>query len=371
MTTYVTYQCNLCRRKKDILQDNLRAIPTNCTITKGCLGSLSILGQTNTPKTTVADSQLTDWYPRGTVKTITELTSINVIPLSSSSTGVLTLAIKAAQSVISSHPSVVVKFIQRRVDDISYTLYQFSTTEVSNIVSGRDSNNKILRFNAQAIIDGRISVRVNGVLKEVGIDFTLTPDIITFTSPFVAGTSVEISVYTAKDTVSRELVFTSNTSSSINVNSGAWGNIRWVLDSNDEKWWIYSSEDAISLPTSTRFKLDGVFDSTGTTEIVSDYSNVNFLLSANPYTNTDRYQNLFVNGVDIKEDFYLSTVQSEKNELCIDENMIHEIFPPFSIIKSKVLANSSFVTADILTYTGNITDNIGVKITNTKILGPL
>ena len=59
--TIQTYQCTICRRLKRAELDNVRAIPDQCTITKGCKGILNpVSGTPYVPPT----KDLVDWYPR-------------------------------------------------------------------------------------------------------------------------------------------------------------------------------------------------------------------------------------------------------------------------------------------------------------------
>src|SRR5271154_5038323 len=91
---YNVFQCSVCHRIKDILQDPVHAAPNQCTITKGCSGFLFPIGETTvlTPPTPIAG--LTDWYPRGQKPSSVPLAPTEqTVDLSTSETGVITMAL--------------------------------------------------------------------------------------------------------------------------------------------------------------------------------------------------------------------------------------------------------------------------------------
>jgi hypothetical protein len=370
MSNYIIYQCNVCRRTKDILRDNSRAIPNQCIITKGCAGSLLKIGETTNPSNTPTQAGLVDWYPRGQSIDITALTvPEQTMKLSCSSTGVVSLAIRTNAVYVRTNPSLTVKFIQRRIDDISFTLYQFKIISfATNIISGRDASGRILRFNQLAIDENRVFVRVNGVLSTLISDFTLAPDTISFTNDLPIGASIEISVYAAKDTISRELIFVANNSTSATVGSGSWGNIRWYTDDNEDQWWIYSCDSVSTIPTSARLKIETIAPANGQS---LDFTDVRFMLASSPYENVDRYTNFYIDGVMIAQDFVLSTLLGTVNELYANYSSLVEVYPPIKLMYNTNMTHSSFVTADIFTASYAITvDTPAVRLSGTKIIGP-
>jgi hypothetical protein len=343
-----------------------------CIITKGCTGSLLKIGSTTSPSNTPSQAGLVDWYPRGQSVDVTALTSTEqTMKLSCSAIGVLSLAVKVNQQFVELYPSLTVKFIQRRIDDIAFTLYQFKTASLStDIISGRDISGKILRFNQLAIDEDRVFVRVNGVLSTLNSDFTLTTDIVTFTNILPIGASIEISVYTARDTISRELIFTANNSVSATVGSGAWGNIRYCIDDDGYEWWIYSCNSVSTIPTSARLKISSI-TAAGPGNPALGMQDVRILLASPPYENVDRYTNFYIDGSVMAQDFVLSTLLGTVNEMYADYSAMVEIYPPLKLVYNTTMTASSFVTNDVFTASYAITtDTPAVRLSGTKIIGP-
>lgn len=370
MSNYIIYRCSVCRRTKDILRDDTRAVPNHCNITKGCLGSLLKIGETSSPTITAAQAGVVDWYPRGQNMVVDPLVVSNeTVLMSCSSAGILTLAVKETEAFVTSNPTLKVELIQRKIDDISFTLYQFKVVDLTtDLLSGRDLSGRILRFNQQAIDEDRVFVRVNGVLSIIGTDFTLAPDTVNFTSILSINSTIEVSVYTASDTISRDLIFTSNHSITANVSSGAWGNIRWVQDSAGDKWWLYSSGGVVGLPASSRFKMFGIFR----TNNIGVSAPSMFLFASSPFENVDRYMQFDISCVSLQEDFLLSTEAGVVNEMYADKAALAEIYPVLKLIYDTDLSNSSFVSNDVFTTTSTIsTDTLATRLTGHKIIGPV
>lgn len=186
MTLYTTYQCSICRRKKDIIKDDKRAIPNLCVITKGCGGRLFPVGETTSASATAQVAGLTDWYPRGTAFNADSI-EIEVekppVKLSTTSTASITVAVSFASGVTPPQ-ELSATLTQRKIEDISFQQYIFNTSKPSNIFSGRDSTGNNLRFDTTAIYQGRVFVLVNGIPKFNGEDLILTPNTVTFPAYF-------------------------------------------------------------------------------------------------------------------------------------------------------------------------------------------
>jgi hypothetical protein len=331
---------------------------------------MTIIGETSTAEVTPPVAGLTDWYPRG-VSNVVVPADIATQPfsLSTSSTGIVTVAIMAAQSWVAANQQVVLRLIQRRTDDVTYQQYQYTLTAASNTVSGKDTNGKILKFSQAAIDEGRVFVRVNGV-DSIPADFaSWVPNIVTFSNILPIGTAVEVTVYSQKATIARDLLFTANQDATITANSGSWGNVNWAEDNFGAKWFVYSCSTVSSLPNSAKFKVDGIYDALGTTLVSSPAV---FLLASSPFENVDRYMNYNVDISLLKADFNLSTSENTFMELNADANFVREIFPPLKLIQNAVLSNSSFITADTYaTSSAIVSDTSATRLSGVKIIGPV
>lgn len=384
MATYITYQCSICRRTKNFIQDNVRSVPNSCTITKGCEGRLFDIGiAPSLSNVATSPEGLVDWYPRGQAVTVVPVeASVPTTLLSTSATGVLTLAIYQSDAEAFSRDIVKLLLTQRKVENISYQQYLFKTVVPTTLISGRDLTNKNMRFDQLAIDESRVFIRVNGISRFPGPDpedVVLTPNAVSFNSATPIGATIDVSVYTEKGTIERVLPFVANRTFNVSLNSGSWGNVRWIKEYDSagllkvNKWWLYSCVSLDVIPGSARLKLEKLYAEDGTTVLLQEeqLNNIRILLASTPYENTDRYLNFYVDCAKLNQDFALSSVTTSVDELYADDALV-EIFPPFQLIKDPTLSNSSFVTADTFTSSSSIpTDTVNTRIVGSKIIGPV
>lgn len=385
MITYVTYQCSVCRRIKDSIKDNIHAAPNQCTITKGCNGRLFKIGESTSASTTAPRSDLTDWYPRGEDQEIQPTPSVDEpVSLITSNTGVLTIAVYQTTQQANARPNLKVKLTQRKTADIAYQQYLFRYNIPVNIVSGKDTTGKNLRFDQTVIDDGRVFVRVNGVARFQGTalnEIVLTPNTVTFNSEVSAGSTIDISVYSEKDTVDKMLDFVANRTFIVNANSGSWGNIRHVNEYNTNgqykpnRWWIYSCVSHGNLSPSSRLKFDQIYLDDGETAVISNdqLDNVRFLIASPPRENADRYLNFYVDCEVLNKSFSLLTASGSSVDILADPSALKEIYPPLQFTALPPWrAGSSYVTLDTFTYNSSITsDTPLVRLKGKKIIGPI
>lgn len=367
MTNYVKYQCTVCRRTKDIAQDNTRVQLSACIITKGCQGSLWIVGDVKEPQQTESVTGLVDWYPRGSNGSQNaEDNGQNAITLlSGGDNGILFLAIKESDPLILNNSKIKLVLSQKRFDDISKQQYRF-VSDGSSVISGKDITGKILRFNQTAINESRVVVIINGV-RNTGV--LLSPDTVNFdvlSTPTI-GSNVEVSVYEEKDSILRELVFSLNNSSS--SVSGAWGNIRYTTDNNNEKWWIYSSVEVNGLPPTARFKIEAI-NTESDVPLITNMDNARFLLASSPFAHVDRYLNFFVNVSNLASSYSLTTTKNNVVEM-YSSAPVEELFPVFKLVPQTSSIFSSFITSDVITTSSSITtDTSAERLVGVKIIGP-
>ena len=384
MSLYFSYQCSVCRRTKDILRDDKRVIPNHCSITKGCEGRLFKTGEKSIPDIVTPGAQgLTDWYPRGQKPITTETKDVlSPIDLSCSNNGAIVLALYQSDAEAANRTDLVVRFTQRRTEDVKYIQYLFRTVSQTSMISGRDTSGKNLRFDQLAIDEGRVFVRVNGVARFQGMDpdeIVLTPNTVAFNTPVAGNSTIDVSVYTEKNTLSRDVEFTQNASGA--AISSAWNNVKWVkeydLQTNahrSNKWWIYTSNSISSISSGSSVRLDGVFeiDSVTPVAVEADLENVRFMLASPPYENVDRYMGFTVEANQLSTDFSISVTKEASTKMAADHNAFAEIFPPFQFISSLINADSSYLMPDSFTTDTAIpTDSAAVKLSGTKVLGPL
>lgn len=311
MASYVTYQCSICRRVKDSLKDDTRAAPNQCNITKGCSGRLFKIGVSSTASTVAPRADLTDWYPRGHTPSITaEEVTPPPISLSCSSTGVLTLAIyqSDAEAMSANRTTVFVKLTQRRSEDIAYQQYLFRYNTPTTLISGKDTTGKNLRFDQVMIDEGRVFVRVNGVARfpgSTGDEIVFTPNTVSFNSEVAAQSTIDITIYTEKDTIEKTIAFNANRTFVVNTNSGSWGNVRYVEEFGNNgalkpnKWWLYSCTSHGGIAPSARLRFEEIYEANGTTIAIPEtqFDRLRFLIASEPLQNADRYLNFYVSEI--------------------------------------------------------------------------
>lgn len=358
MITYIKYQCSVCRRTKDVEQDNVHVSPNKCTITKGCLGILLVLDQTKIQEPVLPVAGLEDWYPRGQTR-LQQTVPVEVPPVrvATSASGALVIAVKTEnQNLLPDSFDVV--FLQRRTEDIAFNEYSFRTTEARSVFSGRDSNGKILRIDSAAISEGRVLVRVNGVISTTAV---ATVNTITFPSPQPTGTLVTVRVQLEKETIEKTITLTRNSEQSPVISRGSWSNVNYVSRFNSgayEKWWVYTVDVLAGIGIG-KLKIS----STSLTGFP-----MMLLLSHEPFARVDRYLDFIVPIETLFEDYYLTLPSSDSASLVIDRSAVQEIYPPLVLTPSQ-----SFIIADELQTTASsavISDDVNEVLVSSKILGP-
>lgn len=374
---YTVYQCSICRRQKDIPQDNIRATPNQCIITKGCYGRLFPIGETLDYTPTAPVAGLTDWYPRGQSPTTTTATVTKPpVSMSTSATGVVSMAVYYPPGTTLLQ-NLVVNFDGQLAQDVSYLEYIYNTSIPQTIFTGKDSLGKNLRFDTSTVLPSQIFVMVNGVARFPGTgpnDYVATNNTITFNSVITAGASVSIYIYSEQPTIQESLTFTLNSNLQTTVNYGSWGNISSIQEYDQTTglvktgtWMVYTCTSLESVSLNIQLLLTNITDQLGNILYSSgSFDNVRFLLSADPHDDTDRYLNFYVNMQLLSEEYLLSTNTTTITELFANYSALVEAFPPL------VLTTSSYITPDTYSTTDAVSSTTPeTRLAGTKIIGPL
>lgn len=390
MNRYITYQCTVCRRTKDVERDDKRAIPSGCTITKGCGGTLFKIGDKGFAEQTQPVAGVTDWYPRGTSPSKdTGRTASDYVEMSVSSSGALVVAVKMTTAQASAVSELTLKIQQRRVETIPFTQFIFrifktepvtqpGQAEVkTSVVSGRDSQGRNLRIDGTAQSEGRLRVRVNGVERT---DYTVTAtgqtSSIRILEELTPESVIDIIVLNEKEVQEKELTFVTNRTIAVNDLSGAWGNVRWVgklnpllSQPNEERFWLYTCTSTASIPSSARIKVIGLFD--GATLIEPE--RVLFLLASTPYSHVDRYLGLTIPLTALQEDFAVLTSNKTTRDFTTDKANLVSVYPPLMITRGYSAVSNSLTSDDVIPENSGAipTDSSTVLLTSTLINGPI
>lgn len=394
MAIYSIMQCSVCRRTKDILQDNIHAAPNQCTITKGCSGFLFPTGETTNNTPTAPVEGLTDWYPRGQKPTaVPAQLAEQMVDMSCSNGGEVTLALNISGTEANAHFSIIALFEQQLTTTIPYSQYLFTvtaatpTTATSTLISGKDLAGKNLRFTTADATDRLVYVLINGIASFLGTTadgWSLgAANQIATNSVLPIGAAVTIAVYAAAPTVQIPLEFSLNAASGSTV--GSWTNIRWIEEYDPVtgvikpyKWWLYTCNTINALSSSARLRLVGIYtDTTLTVPVLplasapADFSGIRFLLASPPYDNTDRYLNFFIDGSLFAGNYSFLTTTATITELYADSSTRSEIYPPLQLIEAANLS-ASYISADTFPTTDSLSSTTPEsRFSGTKIIGPV
>lgn len=345
MTQFATYRCTKCRRTKDILVDNVHALLSHCTITKGCSGTLQKIGEVEsfTADLNVVDLSLVDWFPRGQEFTAVPVqTPTPMFGLGCSSNGVLCIA-----SPNISAEEIVVEFERKTTFGISSQTFVKTIQTSTNTISGRDDQNRIIRFDQAAIDQNRIQVSLNGAQIT---DFGVTTNSITFGQQLESNTVVAITVFGEVPVEKISVTFTRNDSSSVAPPISAWSPITEF----DRVSYSFPQGQSWAVFSAPNFSVS----STSELRISSAVTNEIFLLARSPYASVDRHTSAYVKLSDLTgTDFPLQKGSGLNAELLYPENLISSDAVPFRILFTPSPQQST-VAVDV------------VAIPNSKIIGP-
>jgi hypothetical protein len=231
--------------------------------------------------------------------------------------------------------------------------------------------------------EGRVFVRVNGVARFPGSgddEIVLSPNTVSFNSEVSAQSTIDISVYTEKDTIEKTITFNANRTFIVNTNSGAWGNVRYVEEFGSDgqlkpnKWWLYSCTSHGALAPSSRLRIEEILEADGITTAIPDteFNRLRFLIASQPLENADRYLNFYVSVEDLHSNFALLTGNSSSTDILADSHSLRETYPPLQLKYDAVLSQSSFVTSDVFTSDSTIQiDTSQTRLAGKKIIGPI
>lgn len=381
----------MCRRQRDLPADSVHALLNQCTITKGCPGRLFPVGERASARQPEAIAGVEDWFPRGARSPGQPAPPApEPVDISCSRGGALVLALRLSpttwEQIIE---EVTVALEARRIDNVAQQQFNYRVSAPTTTISGPDLTGATLRFDAAAILEGRVQVRVNGALRQVGVDFTLAPDIVTFTAPLVVGDVVNVVVYQEQVVHVKSFKFRKNEQLT-GVISSAWENVRFCeqgtfrsLPPGRDRWFTFSAGPATyqHLALSSRLKLRAVSWQGGGVAPAELAARVQFLLATPPYGGVDRALNRVVSGKELSEDFLMVVTGQEGNKrLAAEARAVKEIFPPLQLSFVATLPGTppraSFIDASAeratVASSGAIIEDTGLTApAGTIVLGPL
>lgn len=242
MKRFVTYQCNVCKRSKDFLNNTTNAFINRCTITLGCTGRLSPVSQSNLEKpTTPVSANAKDWHPRGNPPVIRP--AIKEVERANALTYPNKLTLAYQGSSLSSVSFIAQSFEPTTFSEFNY--YAFT----GNALGGPDDG---VSHRALAFTDtDTVQVFVDGAQLTADQFDRSANGFILFGSTYEQKVSVRVIVFQASPSATFEVPATKHFT---NLLPGAWGNVETVII-NGLTYQLYQL-NATSLPFSTNLRIN-------------------------------------------------------------------------------------------------------------------
>jgi hypothetical protein len=317
-----------------------------------CQGRLLPLQYTASPEINPAPkSGISDWYPRGTVFKHTSVISNDV--LISATTGSANQFVIAVALPTAPAPgtTATLKLAARRAVPRSYRQYSYTRTAEFTVIQGREDGvaGKSLTYDPSDIVE----VFIDGTRREQGTgpnDFQIfdgvifpgippnvPPNTIVFNSPVEVSTTSQIDVIVSQPEPLQEipLTFTLNSGSTL-LPAGAWRNVKAIQRrAPSSTFYLFTHEVSTSsgLPeNSILFPVDSVILTP--LETVS-LSQVHILLARKPYSQVDRYIDIYVVAADLdgQGDYLKYSPVDGVQALQVTERTLTTSYPPGQLIK--------------------------------------
>jgi hypothetical protein len=255
MKKYVSLLCSACSRQKDELIDLTHFAPDRCTITLGCEGRLSPIGYTSegTSVLSIPPTGLSNWYPRGTTETTG--TTIKSESLYDTSTGVkqqivIAVPVNNLGFVPSEDSELTVLFSAEKQTAKDFRQYTFRRSSPFTIVNGVEDAQakKVLRYSTTGANPDKVEVYVNGVKRDLGVDYLLNdgvvgssvpPNSVLFTETLTGTTQVDVIVSKATAANTTQIVFSRMIDDESRVGTGAWEGVDYVTNPVIEDWALF------------------------------------------------------------------------------------------------------------------------------------
>jgi hypothetical protein len=359
---FITYECDTCKRAKDLPVDLIHGFVDKCTITKNCTGRLFPIKAKNLRDIlpTKGAAGLQNWSPRGTNSpSVSSVNQLIEYDISSNVNRAMTLISKEP---FATAPSTYSLSFTVQLDSVQdYIEYDYTLASGSKIVIGKDTSGKTLRF----LPTDLINVYVQGVLRpqaDATLGYTLNyqSDVgysVEFNTAQSFATSVKIVVFQGVTlTETTPLYFTKNSILSID---SAWANVE-AVNLAGEQWTVYTCTSTTGLPDNSQLNLYEV----ALDPIKSRLEDFYFLLSYSPYSIADRVYSIGVqlNRLSLPGQYIKVTFANNIKTLKISSDSLAEL-KNLQLLKLKTASAEILSTAD--------TSSAQVIDFATSIIGPV
>jgi hypothetical protein len=340
MSKFTTFQCSICSKSRDFLNDPLRILPNNCSLTTNCSGKLYPQG----------DKESSDNYYRQNITQsidIAEVKGPSTFSFKNSKNPLINVAVQSSVNL----PDVLnLNLSLKKIDNVRFNQYLFSVSQqtltIPEIVNGsvkKDVNGKNLTFTTDDILLGKIYVSKNGVNSRIGAEISsITPGSITFSEPLLPGTKVTVIVYDGQKIVPGKLTLFKNTYKKMTY--GAWSDIANIrsyekTDGNlPTNWAVYNCEDFQRLSGNFKAMITTLTDEEGAViKGINQMDGIMFLLSSHRYMTIDRYLNFVSPASNYTDDFKLNIFYTPRIEFTAAKEFLKEIYPPLMIESASII----------------------------------
>lgn len=372
---YVQLKCSICARTRDSLINLKNYTTDKCTITLGCEGRLSPVGETSdgTSLIGVPPVGLQNWYARGSTPVGT--TAITDDLLYDTSTGGTRQLIVAVQdSAIGFTPNntctLTLNLIAEQQQARDYRQYTYRKTGSFIIVNGVEDSiaKKVLRYTITGAAPDQVEVYVDGVKRARGLGATefqlydgtvgspVPPNSVLFNT-VVTGVAPQVDVIVTKaatlSTLSLPLVRMINDEA--RVGTGAWEGVDGIKKLGD-RWSLFYCDftEIGTTPVDVKLRLDSntpnILLQGITTAVVHPSASAILLSRTSLHTTVDRLRGSWVplSALNSSTGYLVIKFFNGARQLLITNTAVAGVFPPLEVLRyaiptllrTKLLGNS-------------------------------
>lgn len=367
MKKYRNYQCDICKKQAEFLNDVQHAFIDKCTLTIGCQGKLRFVKDANSRTSQIdVQSQVQQSFINPNFENLSQQQIGDFIDPSSNETNTVVFAVKD-NFLVNDNSSIKFSLDEVSNSGKEFSEFTFNVSVPISVIFGRDSsiNSKILTFDN----DSEISIFINGQLID-SEKYDAIDNSIKFKSPIVynsfssATISVRIIVFKKIEKISKSITCFRNAQG---LSKNAWSNVKSVIiDKVKYNLFTFTLNSQI-------FSINSKYNFTSAILDDSEYLSLAdcvILLANSPFSALDRNASNLVNIKTLTDEsnFLKYSLYFEKEMLQISSISLTEIYPPIQLLeifeKSKEFEADSTVGVDT-SLNRNINRN------NSFILGPI
>jgi len=376
MSKFRKYQCDICRKTTEEVNDTKRVFLDKCDLTKGCRGTLRFVSETDV-KSGIVNYQ-EDVIQNAGVSSLIPAQSLGefittLSQFSTSSASEVTLAVLRTGDAPENDDTITVVFNEIKNQSKAFKEYVYSLKTPFSTISGKDDSaeRKVLTFSS---VDD-IQITINGTIVDSSL-YTYQNNIITFDDVVVYNTFkssdlfVRVLVSAQNELVTRELEFRKTVQ---NLVTGSWSNVDSITVGANT-YDLFTCIDLTPLKINTRmtFLEARKNNDSQSIDLSSNPGNFLWILLANePFTAVDRIETTVIDLEQVvsSTQYLKIVVKDGKRNLLCSSDAVKDIFPTIAIDSIFSVANET--VADLTLVGDDSSLNNAITKTNSHILGPV